>query len=56
MDGIIWRSDHEDPLTWYEYQVWMKHPLPMGWTIIAKPSQPALTTDDWIADLWESIG
>lgn len=35
--GVIWRWDRADRLTVEEYEHWMGHVLPFGWSIIAKP-------------------
>lgn len=37
---MIWKFDHAEPLTWYEYQYWMTTPLPTGWAILSAPSTP----------------
>ena len=38
--GVMWVWDHEEVLNWDEYQYWMRHPLPFGWSIILEPEEP----------------
>lgn len=38
MDGIMWEHDRTRPLHWDEYQYWMLHTLPFGWSIISAPT------------------
>jgi hypothetical protein len=34
---MIWKFDHAEPLTWTEYDYWMRNPLPFGWSILSEP-------------------
>jgi hypothetical protein len=42
--GAIWRWDYLDNLSISEYEDWMKHPLPMGWSIVRPPDVKAPTS------------
>lgn len=35
---MIWKHDHAERLTWYEYHYWQRHSLPLGWTILSPPT------------------
>jgi hypothetical protein len=36
---MIWKFDHVETLTWEEYDYWMTHRLPFGWSILSKPRE-----------------
>lgn len=35
---MIWKLDHAEVLGWAEYDYWMSHPLPFGWSILSAPA------------------
>jgi len=37
---MIWKFDHAETLTWIEYDFWVGHSLPFGWSIISPPPYP----------------
>lgn len=37
--GLIWRGDHMDVLTKAESVVWLRMPLPFGWSIVRWPPE-----------------
>ena len=37
-DGVIWCMCGMRPLPMWEYEFWMNHPLPFGWSIIVSPT------------------
>jgi len=37
MAGLIWKWDHAEPLSKEEYEHWMRHVLPFGWSILRAP-------------------
>lgn len=39
MNGVIFREGNYFPLTWAEYDYWMRNPLPLGWYILVKPQR-----------------
>jgi hypothetical protein len=34
---MMWVWDHLEPISIEEYEYWMLHVLPFGWSIISKP-------------------
>jgi hypothetical protein len=43
--GIMWEWDHARALDWSEYQYWMAHPLPFGWSITVEPQERAVAIE-----------
>ena len=37
MSGLMWEFDHMRVLEWDEYEYWLLHALPFGWSIITPP-------------------
>lgn len=36
---MMWMHDRAEPITWIEYDFWMRHTLPFGWAILCAPQQ-----------------